>query len=174
MKISETTLIEASSDDTFSFLLSESYTRLLVQHIDVVHDIEEIARAQEDGEVITRVMRYSASTRDKVPKFLKKYEASAPEYVYWKQIERWDRARARMTYTIEAEIKDEWQRYYETRGVLMLEKVGEQKTRQVTELDYQVKVFGLGSLIERALRDEISKLLAIQGQLAANHFSVQG
>lgn len=169
MRVKQHTLINAQREDIATYLQSPEFTQALVTHLGVVHQIE-LQEEHREGTTLTRVMRYSARTQDQIPSFLKKYESSAPEFVHWRQIETWDTQLLSMTYTIKAEIKDEWQKYYTTHGKLELIAAGGAQTSMHATLDYKVNVFGLGKLIEKAARKEVTKILARQGEVVSAHF----
>lgn len=76
-----------------------------------------------------------------------------------------------MRYTIKADIKDEWQKYYSTRGELVLKQSSAGHVELVASLHYKVNVFGLRRMIEKALQEEVSKILTTQGALTAARFA---
>ena len=78
-----------------------------------------------------------------------------------------------MTYTIEAEIKPEWQQYYTTHGAVLLKSLSEERTELIASLTFEINVFGLKRLIERALRDEVATILKTQGDRVAERFAPQ-
>lgn len=173
MKVEHTTELSAPPEAIIEYMLSPAYAEALVEAIDAVEAIEEISRqAHESGQVLERVMRYTAPTAGKIPKFLKKYEDRAPDKVHWEQRERWERERGRMSYEIEADIKPDWQRYYDTRGELELTPQG-QSTKLEATLSYDVNVFGLGRVIERALRSEVERILETQAEVTRRHLGAR-
>ena len=166
MEVMKVTELAKGADEAVELLLSKAYTEALVRGIEAVSGIEELERVERDG-VVTRVMRYSAPTASKIPSFLSRYASNAPSHVHWEQRERWDIKGRRMSYEIVAEVKAEWQRYYSASGSLALESVKQgSATRMAAQLRYEVNVFGFKRLAERALQEEIERMLALQGEIA--------
>lgn len=169
MKIEKETPIAAPPQDVFDYMLSAPFLDALVAGIDAISGIEEISR-HEQGGVTTRTLRYEAPTASKIPGFLKKYQDRAPAHVHWEQRERWDTSSWSMSYQIVAEIKPEWQRYYDTTGAMTLSTDGAGALMRAS-LDFSVNVFGLKRLIERAARDEVDAILTTQASIIAAHFA---
>lgn len=169
MHTQHTFLIQASPNKVMDYMLSEAFTQALCQGLDNVSDIEERSREERDGRV-ERTMRYQAPTRDKLPKFLKKYESKAPEFVYWEEIATWELSKQSMSYTIAPEVPEHWRSYYGVSGGVTWTAQGEQ-TRMDTTLSFDVNVFGLKRLIERALEPEVKRLMHTQGDLVRAHFA---
>ena len=169
MIVRHTTHIQASPTRAYSYLLGREYSDAIVDAVASISAIEELSRSSSDG-VLSRLMRYSAPTADRIPSFLSKYAHSAPEEVHWRQRERWQREELSMTYSIEAEIREEWRRYYTTHGELKLEPASE-GCSLITRIEYSVGVFGLRRLIERSIESEVSKILELQGEVVRRHFS---
>lgn len=169
MDIQKSTLIHVSREAVLTYLLSPNYDEALVEGIEAIASITEHTRTQ-DEHTLTRVMRYGAETASRMPSFLSKYKDKAPEFVYWDQIEIWNLSDFSLSYTIKADIKPEWQKYYTTRGTLQLTQSATDQTKLVATLHYKVNVFGLSRLIEKALLEEVSTILTTQGALTAQHF----
>ena len=163
MRIEQRTELAHPADAAWEALLSANYLEMLVARIDAIVEATEVERADEGG-VITRAVRYGAPTREKIPSFLARYADAAPERVYWVQRERWDPAARSMRYAIEAEMKPEWRARYRAEGRVRLEPKGESACTMIASLELEVRVFGLGGLIERAVKKESSAIFAQQGE----------
>ena len=169
MKVTHTSTVSATPDEVMRAMLAPSYLDQLVAHIDTIDGIEEIERSEGSDESITRVLRYSAPTAGKIPSFLKKYSDKAPSHVHWREQGEWDTRARRYTYAIVAEVPDDWQRYYASRGsVELCEAEGGAATEVVASLDVEVKVFGLSRLIERAARGAVRRRRAIASLAVAS------
>ena len=168
MHIDSTTRVEADSSAIIEYMTSKAYLDRLVEEIEHISSIEEIERKEDDGS-IKRSVHYSAPTAGRIPSFLKRYADRAPSHVHWTQHETWDTRTHQMRYTIVAEIKEEWQSYYDTRGRVEIEHDGG-CVRMRSSLDYDVNVFGLRRLIERAIANEVKKILDQQGAIVTAHF----
>lgn len=169
MIVKHTTLIHASPREVYDYLLDDRYSAALTEAVASISKIEELSRESSD-DAISRLMRYSAPTMDRVPSFLSKYAQNAPAEVHWRQQEQWSKKDLSMVYSIEAEVREEWQRYYVTRGELRLEP-HKRGCALLTSIEYSVSVFGLRRLIERSIEPEVSKILETQGDVLSRHFS---
>lgn len=169
MNTTHTFLIQASPTDVMEYMLSEAFVHALVQGLDNVSGIEEVS-TQKHEDTITRTLRYQAPTRDKMPKFLKKYESKAPDFVYWNEVATWNLPQHTMSYTIVAEVPEHWQSYYTVSGGVTWRAQGAQTSMETT-LSFDVNVFGFKRLIERALDPEVKRLMQTQGELVREHFA---
>ena len=169
MKVTHTSTIDAPPDEVMRAMLDRSYLDRLIEYIDTIDGIEEIERSEESDERITRVLRYSASTAGKIPSFLKKYSDRAPSHVHWREEGTWDFDARRYEYVIVAEVPDDWQRYYSSKGSVQLSESSEgaSSTEVAASLDVDVKVFGFSRLIERAARGEVERILRKQAEATA-------
>ncbi len=162
------TAIGATPDAIIERMLDGAYLAELVRTIDAVGAIDELSRTEEGGR-IERVLRYTAPTAGKIPRFLKKYESKAPANVFWKERGVWDLAARTYTYDIVAEVPDHWQQYYGASGAVTIEEVPGGCAVHAS-LTYDVNVFGLKRVIERALAPEVSRILELQGEATATAF----
>lgn len=164
-------LIPAAREDLIDFMLSQAYRRTLCEKISFVSRIE-LEHEERKESVVVRTLRYEALTKEKIPSFLKRYASKAPEHVYWEQRECWNLSAGKMTFSIKAEIPEAWQHYYTQSGELLFEELAAgDSTRLKSSLSYEVNVFGLKRLIEKAARQEVQALLTLQGDVAAAHFA---
>lgn len=169
MQVKNQTLIDAQPEQVIEFILSPTFIAKLCVELDAVRSIEELESTQEDA-TLKRILQYQAPTQSKIPSFLSKYKDKAPEFVYWKEIATWDLDKHQMTYQIEPDIPEKWHSYYDVSGQLRcIERSG--KTMLVTSLTYEVNVFGLKRLIERALKAEVENMLNLQGDIIKRHFT---
>ena len=167
MQVKNETLIDARPEQVVEFMLSPTFIAKLCVELDAVRSIEELESTQE-GATLRRVVQYQAPTQSKIPSFLSKYKDKAPEFVYWKEIATWDLDKHQMTYVIEPDIPEKWHSYYDVSGQLRcIERSG--KTMLATSLTYEVNVFGLKRLIERALKAEVENMLRLQGDIIKRH-----
>lgn len=169
MHIHHDVLLNAPPQQAMEYMLSEAFLEALTQGLDNVSDIEKLTHEQTQDK-LARVLRYQAPTRNKLPKFLKKYEDKAPEFVYWKEVATWDLPNRAMSYTIEPEVPQQWTSYYDVSGSVAWTPEG-QGTRMRATLTFDVNVFGLKRLIERALEPEVTRLMKVQGDLVQRHFA---
>lgn len=168
MEISASTTILATPSQVFAFMTSPEFPDAMLQALDAVSAIEETSRSEVDGE-LRRVLRYTAPTAAKIPKFLKKYAAKAPEFAHWEERSTWDTTTHTLRYNIVPEVPDSWHDRYENQGTLRLTEDGPGRTRMDVTLTFGVNVFGFKKLIERSLRPEIEEILAIQGKVISEH-----
>ncbi len=166
--ITHDTAAAAAPKDVLEHMLGRAFLDELVRTIDVVSSIEETS-LEASGDRIERVLRYTAPTAGKIPSFLKKYESKAPSHVYWEERGTWDLTTLRYTYAIVAEVPENWQRYYAARGSVAIEGVPGGSAVHAT-LNYDVNVFGLKRIIERALSPEVTRILELQGEATLRHF----
>lgn len=162
------TAVGATPDAIIARMLDDAYLTELVRSIDAVGAIDELSRVEVGGR-IERVLRYTAPTAGKIPKFLKKYESKAPANVFWEERGVWDVASRRYTYDIVAEVPDHWQQYYGASGEVTIEEVPGGCAIHAS-LTYDVNVFGLKRVIERALAPEVTRILELQGEATAKAF----
>lgn len=170
MKVTYTEQVNASAAAIFEYMTSPAYLEALVKAIDAVSSIEEL-ESQADGDSLKRRVLYEAPTAGKIPGFLKKYEDKAPAHVRWEEQGVWDASRTTLRYKIVPELPEHWHKKYSVSGELQLVEQGPEKTQLSVSLEYKVKVFGLGGIIESALKDEVEKILAIQAKVTAKRFS---
>lgn len=169
MNITHETVIEADAQHVINFMLDPTFRQKLCLALDGITSIEEVS-IETLGQQVQRVLRYKAQTRDKIPSFLSKYKDRAPEFVYWKERAHWDRAKGTMSYIIEPEIQEKWHSYYNVEGKLTFESRAK-FTLLKAQLNYDVNVFGLKRLIERAIYSEAEQLLMLQAQIIKAHFA---
>ncbi len=165
MRLEQKTRLPITADQAVSLLTSEAYSRALAAQLTQVSAIEEIARVS-DGDVMHRTTRYTAPTAGRIPRFLKKYEAKAPAEVSWEERAVWDLAKHTMHYTIVPDLPQRWHSYYNATGTLSVTPSHDGDAMMRASLSFEVKVLGLGKLIEAALREEVQRILQIQGEAA--------
>ena len=168
MILKHDTAVGAAPEAIIERMLDDAYLTELVRTIDAVGAIDELSRSERDGR-IERVLRFTAPTAGKIPKFLKKYESKAPANVFWEERGVWDLSARTYTYTIVAEVPDHWQQYYGATGKVTIEEVPGGSAIHAS-LTYDVNVFGLKRVIERALAPEVTRILELQGEATAKVF----
>ena len=163
MKVEVEFEVGASPDEVMARMQGAAFLEQLTAAIELVEGIEEVERS-EQGERLERRLRYEART--KLPKFLKRYEDRAPERVYWEERGVWEAGARRYRYEIVPEVPEHWHELYENGGVLEIRpSAGGSRVRIVFEYSVKIPVFGMSSVVERALRGEIEKILEIQGRV---------
>ncbi len=171
MKIERTITVKATPQAVIEYLMSPQYITDLAAHpknrAAGILDVNEAGRTLNDGELTDQIIRYKAATR--LPKFLKKYEAKAPESVSWQENIHWERARCQATFNIVADAPAHWQERYSTAGKLTFTALAD-GTRVTHELEYKVQIFGLATIIERALSSEIESLFDTRNDIIRAHF----
>lgn len=170
MHVKNETRVNASPEAVIEFMISDLFAEHLCVALDAVSSITKVDSQSTGEHTIKRILQYEAPTQSKIPSFLSKYKDKAPEFVYWKEIANWDLNQHTMTYSIEPDIPEKWQSYYDVNGELRCVAKGDQSVL-ITALTYNVNVFGLKRLIERALKQEVSNMLEIQGQVIQRHFN---
>ena len=164
MKVEHTITLQVPKAAALEAILSPEYLDALTHGLEPIGAIEETVRESSPGH-LRRTLRYTAPTAGKIPSFLSKWQSKAPAHVHWQEQGNWDLEAGRLEYTIRAEIPQRWQEYYETRGVMELQESGEEACVMRTALEFEVQVFGLGGMIERAVRREVEKILGQQAQV---------
>lgn len=144
---------------------SDAYLSALCDALDMVSAIE-VTHTQTSGARLERTTRYTAPTAGKIPGFLKKYEDRAPAHVHWEERGVWDLNTHTLSYTIAPDIPPHWNKHLHNEGTLTLTADGDDTIMRV-HVSYAVKLFGLGAVIERALKPEVQRILDLQGQVAA-------
>lgn len=166
MKISTTTLIQASPDEVLDYLLSDQFVVVLLPHLDAISNIDEFEVIRH-GTRIGQRMRFEAPT--KLPAFLRRYEAKMPPLVYWQEIGDWDTHTLEMRLEIVPEAPESWRERYEHRGAFRL-LARDEGCDFVQTLELKIHSFGLGKLIERALGPEIEDIFETRGDVVRKHF----
>ncbi len=171
MKIDQNITVKATPQAILEYLTSPQYITdldlLPYNRTAGILNVHELGRTTNDGELTDQLIRYQAATR--LPKFLKKYEAKAPESIYWQENYHWDKKHCHATFKIVADAPSHWQERYTTAGKLSLIAL-EDGTRVVHELEYKVQIFGLATIIEHALSSEIEALFDARNKLIRSHF----
>jgi hypothetical protein len=160
--------IPAEPDEIVELMLSDAFLDQLVEEVAEISDTEETKREEVSEGELERVVRYQAPTR--VPKFLSRYEEKAPEHVYWEERGSWDLDEHVFTYEIVPEVPEHWHEKYDTQGRLEITSIGGGRSRVDVTINYEVRVFGLRRIIEKALEGEARKLLETQRDIVERHF----
>lgn len=171
VNIERSIVVNATPQAILEYLTSPQY----ISDLDASRDnrttgiinVTEVGRTVNDGLLTDQIIRYEATTR--LPGFLKKYEAKAPETISWRENVHWEHTRYLATFNIIADAPSHWQERYTSIGKLTLIAL-EEGTRLVRELDFKINVFGLGKIIERALSSEIETLFDARNKLIHAHF----
>lgn len=163
MKIERSILVNATPDAVIEYLSGPQY----------VQDLSElqtggILAVTEKAPAPQQIIRYEATTR--LPGFLKKYESKAPPTVFWEEHLNWNSSNNQASFQIVADAPAHWQERYTTTGRLIATAAGSGSTKLVHELDYKIKVFGLGTIIEKALSSEVEAIFDARNQLVQSHF----
>lgn len=172
MKIELTTTVKATPQAVLEYLTSPQYIQDLNDSPKNTEagllSVTEVGRTTNDDLVTDQIIRYKATTR--LPKFLKKYENRAPKTVSWHENYAWNRSRLKSTFTIVPDAPPHWQERYTTNGQITL--TAQAETTQIThELEYKINLFGLATIIERALSSEIETIFQARNELIRTHFA---
>src|SRR5690554_576375 len=161
MNVEHRATIAASPDAIFAFIQSPAYHQALVPQLKLVEAIEPLSEERADDGTLTRVARYTA--RAELPRFLKRFEAKAPEFVYWEERSRLNATTCELRYEIVPEMPEKWRSYYSNAGVLRIEPLSGGKASEVVQsLEFNVSVPGLSLFIGKALRTEITNIFEAQ------------
>lgn len=164
MKIERSILVKATPDSIIEYLTGPQY----VQDLNEVQTGGIIA-VTEKSSAPQQILRYEATTR--LPGFLKKYESKAPPTVFWEEHLTWNLANNLASFQIVADAPAHWQERYTTTGRVSATAAGSGSTKLVHELEYKIKVFGLGTIIEKALSSEIEAIFDARNQRIQAHFA---
>jgi hypothetical protein len=119
-------------------------------------NIEEIKQTKHDLEegVLDRVWSFQANV--KIPAFAERYVTK--EMCAWKEHTHYSIAKHASDWTIEPNVKPEWQKYFESSGSYSLVSAKNGTTKRVVTGNLQLKVpRGLRELGERMIVNEVKK-----------------
>ncbi|TXD42973.1 DUF2505 family protein [Lujinxingia vulgaris] len=169
MNVEHRAVIAASPDAVFTYIQSPEYHRALVPHLRLVEAIEPVSEERADDGTLTRVARYTA--RAELPRFLKRFEDKAPEYVYWEERSVLNPTTRELRYEIVPEMPEKWRSYYSNEGSLRVEADPAGNASVVVQnLEFKVSVPGLSLFIGKALRSEITQIFEAQATVLREHF----
>jgi hypothetical protein len=121
--------------------------------------VKPVSREQH-GEVVERVARFCPTV--KPPSFAK---GITPEMTQWLERSRWDLRTHVCSYVIEANIPDDWKKYFSSSGVYRLEARGEQSTARVVEGSMEIRVAIVGAIAERFIVSTLKEQFAAEARL---------
>lgn len=170
MIVTQELLIPASPAQVCAYMNSVEYLDALKQALDIVSKIELVSLEEKHG-ALERVVRYEAPTEGKIPGFLQRYQDKAPAFVRWEERGQWDASRSSFSYTIVPDVPEHWHKRYKVRGTLSLQAAAGGSTKQRASLEYEIKVLGFSTIIEKALKPEVEKILRIQAEVGARGFA---
>ncbi|RDV38515.1 DUF2505 family protein [Bradymonadaceae bacterium TMQ3] len=169
MHVEHRTTITAEPDAVFAFIQSPEYHQALVPRLHLVEAIEPVSEERAEDGTIMRVARYTA--RAELPGVLKRFEAKAPEFVYWEERSQLNPLTCELRYEIVPEMPERWRSYYANQGTLRVEPhAGGTESIVVQHLEFSVSVPGLSLFIGKALRSEITRIFDAQGTVLRDHF----
>ncbi|WP_230467265.1 DUF2505 family protein [Lujinxingia vulgaris] len=169
MNVEHRATIAADPDAIFAFIQSPEYHRALVPHLRLVEAIEPLSEEVADDGTLSRVARYTA--RAELPRFLKRFEDKAPEFVYWEERSRLNPTTRELRYEIVPEMPENWRSYYSNEGTLRVEADAAGNASVVMQnLEFNVSVPGLSLFIGKALRTEITNIFEAQAAVLREHF----
>lgn len=167
MKIERSLLVNATPDAIRAYLTSPQYSQDLARI-----PTGGIIAVTETQAAPQQIIRYEATTR--LPGFLKKYEAKAPKTIFWEEHLNWNPGQNQAIFQIVADAPAHWQERYATTGHLTAtpQSTGQANQTKITHsLDFKVKVFGLATIIEKALSPEIEAIFDARNHLIQTHFA---
>ncbi|RAL22774.1 hypothetical protein DL240_07700 [Lujinxingia litoralis] len=170
MHVEHQSIVPALPQAILSYILDPTYYQDLVPRLDQVVDVEVLTIRELDAHSTERIARYTA--RPRLPRFLKRFEDKAPEFVHWEERALVDVTGHRLTYQIVPEIPERWNQVYSNHGELKIiaEATG-QTSRVVQTMEFSISVPGLSMFITRAIRSELETIFEVQAQVLREHFT---
>lgn len=169
MNVEHRATIAATPDAIFAFIQSPQYHQALVPRLKLVESIEPKSEERAEDGTLSRVARYTA--RAELPRFLKRFEDKAPEFVHWEERSHIDPSTHELRYEIVPEMPERWRSYYSNQGHLRVEALADgQQSAVVQNLEFNVSVPGLSLFIGKAVRAEITTIFEAQAAVLRERF----
>jgi hypothetical protein len=118
-------------------------------------NIETVSQTEHrlaDG-VLERVWNYQPNV--KLPDFAKKYVT--PEMIAWQERSIYRLKNHASEWTIHANVKPEWQKYFAAQGKYSFVPLGAGRTKRIVSGDLELRVPVLGQVAERMILNEVKK-----------------
>lgn len=124
--------------------------------------IETVVQVRHElvGDVLEREWRFVAAVP--LPPFAR--GAMAREVLAWRELRSYARGTRAARWTVEAELKPEWRRYFRSEGTWRLDRVPDGRTRRTIDGSLDIKVAVVGPFAERLILNEVKKTLDAEAE----------
>jgi hypothetical protein len=132
--------------------LSPHLADRLVTRLPNIESIVQKEHRLEAGS-LARVLAYQANIQ--LPAFAR--SVVTKDMLAWEERSRYDLASHRAEWTVVANVKPEWQKYFASSGTYTLVPIGEAKTKRVVEGEIRLNVPVFRTVAERLIFSEVKK-----------------